>query len=319
MEAPTGLFARRKKTTGSARLQAWLELFRLPNLLTVPGDVLAGASMAVLAGTQTVDFWCLSRVVLAVLAIYAMGLVQNDWIDLAEDRYHRPKRPLPSKRISCSSAALAFLLCLALGVLVALSVSRQVFVGTLLLVALAWSYNVFLKKRLWGGAISMGLCRGMSVLLGAISMGWQSAVLPVFVGTATYVGCVTWFAEGENRKQIPDARIYYPLYCFVIAWLLSLPMLLYYRADITPGSFMLSLLCFLAAFLSVGYAGFSVHNRAIRPEQMRALIASWLRSLLLWQAGWIVLFDSTWAVAVMVVLLLFWPLGILLNKYFSQS
>jgi len=203
--------------------------------------------------------------------------------------------------------------------LLALTLGRQIFVGMLLLVALVWSYNVFLKKRLWGGAICMGLCRGMSVLLGMVSLGWQVAGLPVFAGTTAYVACVTWFAEGENRKQIPDARIFYPLYCFVLAWLLSLPMILYYRAEITPLSFLLSLMCFLLTFISVGSAAFSVHNRSIRPEQMRALIASWLRALLPWQAGWVVLFDSTWAVAAMVVLLLFWPLGLLLNKYFAQS
>jgi len=319
MEAQTGLFARRKKTDGWGRLLAWLELFRLPNFLTVPGDVLAGASMAFLAGAQVVSLWPLARVILAVLALYAMGLVQNDWVDLAEDRYHRPKRPLPSKRISTNSAALAFLLCLVLGLLLAVSVGRQVFIGTLVLVALIWSYNVFLKKRLWGGAIGMGLCRGVSVLLGAISLGWEVATLPVFVGTSAYVACVTWFAEGENRKQIPNARIFYPLYCFVIAWLLSLPMLLYYRHSITLTSFLLSMSCFVLTFLSVGYAGFSVYNRSIRPEQMRALIGTFLRALLPWQAAWVVLFDSSWAVAIMIVLLLFWPLGILLNKYFSQS
>lgn len=319
MEAQTGLFAKRKKTDGWGRLAAWLELFRLPNLLTVPGDVLAGASMAVLASGQEVNFWALARVVLAVLSLYAMGVVQNDWVDLSEDRYHRPKRPLPSKRISANSAALAFLLCLVLGLLLAVSVGRQVFIGTLVLVVLIWSYNVFLKKRLWGGAIGMGLCRGMSVLMGAICLGWQVAIMPIFVGTTAYIACVTWFAEGENRKQIPNARIFYPLYCFVLAWLLSLPMLLYYRLSITPASFLLSMFCFGLTFLSVGYAGFSVYNRSIRPERMRALIGTFLRAMLPWQAAWIVLFDGSWAVATMIVLLLFWPLGILLNKYFSQS
>ncbi len=301
------------------KLGAWLELFRLPNLLTVPGDALAGACLVSLLSGSVVSVWALLGVGLCVLFLYGMGLVQNDWVDLSADHYQRPERPLPSKRISTSQAALAFFVCLLGGLLVAFCNGRLVLISAGLLTALIWSYNLVLKKRYYAGALCMGLCRGMSLLVGASAVGWHIGIVPVFLGLTAYIYFVTLFAEGENRRQVPDGKVFLPLACFFAGGLLSLPILLYYHSQISSTSLLLASVCFVLALLAAGIAGLRVYNRSVRAEEMRQFIGALLRALLPWQASWLVLSEGAWTVVAMLILLQLWPLTILLNREFSQS
>src|SRR5690349_4677009 len=89
-----------------SKARAWLQLFRAPNLLTVPGDPLAGFLIATGGNLD-------SRVAIAVIAslcLYAAGLAMNDLADLTEDRRDRPNRPLASGAISKGAAGLVTLM-----------------------------------------------------------------------------------------------------------------------------------------------------------------------------------------------------------------
>ena len=77
---------------------AWLRLLRLPNLLTVPGDVLVGF---VLAGSgPAMGSTGLAWAVAASLCLYAGGLLINDLVDREVDQHERPDRPLPAGLVS---------------------------------------------------------------------------------------------------------------------------------------------------------------------------------------------------------------------------
>ncbi len=145
-------------------LRAWLQLFRVPNLLTVPGDPLAGFLIATggrLDGR-------VGPAIIACLCLYAAGLAMNDLADLAEDTRERPRRPLASGAISRSAAiyaTIALIVC-GLAVLGLEPGQAAAMVGTLLLGAVAF-YNFLTKRIPILGALNMGLCRALSVALGA--------------------------------------------------------------------------------------------------------------------------------------------------------
>ena len=144
-------------------MKAWLQLFRVPNLFTVPGDPLAGFLIAT-GGRLDSRAVC---AVLASLCIYAAGLAMNDLADFAEDLRERPKRPLPSGAISRSAAwiVVANLILLGLGLcFLAGPAAVLMGLGTILGVVL---YNFLTKRIPVIGALNMGLCRGLSLLLGA--------------------------------------------------------------------------------------------------------------------------------------------------------
>jgi 4-hydroxybenzoate polyprenyltransferase len=144
-------------------MKAWLQLFRLPNLFTVPGDPLAGFLIAT-GGRLDLRALC---AVLASLAIYAAGLAMNDLADFAEDTRDRPKRPLPSGAIPRNTAWFATVNLTLLGLAFSFLAGPQALlmgIGTVLGVVL---YNFFTKKIPVIGALNMGVCRGFSLLLGA--------------------------------------------------------------------------------------------------------------------------------------------------------
>ncbi len=145
------------------KLRAWLQLFRVPNLFTVPGDPLAGF---LIATGGRLD----SRVVLAILAslfLYAAGLAMNDLADFKEDQRERPKRPLPSGAIPRAAAWLVTGNLVIFGLGMCFMAGPAVVLmglGTLLGVVL---YNFLTKRIPVVGALNMGVCRGFSLLIGA--------------------------------------------------------------------------------------------------------------------------------------------------------
>jgi 4-hydroxybenzoate polyprenyltransferase len=151
--------------TPAARWKTWLQLLRAPNLFTVPGDPLAGFLLA----SGGLLHRNLAVAIGASLCFYCVGLLLNDLADLAEDRRDRPSRPLPSGAASVRSvsavaillAAVALLLCVMLN-------SIGLFFGLVFLATIA-SYNYWTKRIGILGPINMGLCRGLSVFLGAIA------------------------------------------------------------------------------------------------------------------------------------------------------
>ena len=70
-----------------------LELIRPPNLFTIPGDVLAGASLALISPEKIPHVF---PVIAISLLLYMSGLIINDCCDRNIDAIERPHRPIPS-------------------------------------------------------------------------------------------------------------------------------------------------------------------------------------------------------------------------------
>ncbi len=189
--------------------RAWLRLLRLPNLLTVPGDVLAGF---LLAPAATGRDW--AQLLLAIpsgLLLYAAGLVLNDLFDYAEDLRDRPDRPLPAKEISREAAAAAALIFFWVAAFLAaffdaLPIAIPLILGIVL-------YDVGLKRRPRIGPGLMGACRAGNLLLGAAaaSDGLPATPFP-WIGALLlggYIGAVTHLArrEMEPGTKFPPERI----------------------------------------------------------------------------------------------------------------
>ena len=184
---------------------AWGRLLRLPNLLTVPGDVLAGFLLAPSAGLAS---W--SHLLLALpssLLLYAAGLCLNDLFDFAEDRRDRPDRPLPSGRVSREEAA-GFAL-IFLWVAVFLAAFFDALPVALPLVLCLIAYDVGAKRIPLLGPLLMGACRAGNLLLGAAAAGADGLVAaPAPMAGAVllglYIAAVTHLARGE---AVPGAKI----------------------------------------------------------------------------------------------------------------
>jgi hypothetical protein len=197
--------------TSRSPLHTWLQLFRAPNLFTVPGDPLAGFLLASPALVKFNPLLLLS--IGASLCFYAAGLLLNDLMDLKEDRAERPDRPLPSGAarpshvwlVAAALAALGLALCFPGG-------TKALATGAGIIVAVA-AYDCGLKKIPFIGAINMGLCRGLSVFLGAIFTGGCGCPAGgASVAILCYIAAVTHLARYETKSGgAPGYAIFLPL------------------------------------------------------------------------------------------------------------
>jgi 4-hydroxybenzoate polyprenyltransferase len=178
-----------------------LQLLRPPNLFTVPGDPLCGALLA----SGGVYSWKIGPAVVVSMACYCAGLVINDLADYSEDLRDRPARPLPSGGVSRRMAiGLAVFLMIA-ALTAAASVNRALLILTAMLLGEILWYNLSAKKSALIGPVAMGLCRGLSVLAGAVAISPppRMALMAAAVVTLYIIG-VTALARTETRNpRIP--------------------------------------------------------------------------------------------------------------------
>src|SRR5688500_7864651 len=158
-----------------ARLLAFAQLLRIPNVFTAFADVALGAcAAAAVLPSQPVEFW-LAYAVLALASgcLYLAGMVWNDVFDLAEDKKARAFRPLPSGRVGKGTAvALGTLLfgaglglAFAAGALGHAEWNHEPLVFACGIVAGVLIYDGGAKRTPFG-PLSMAACRFLNVLFG---------------------------------------------------------------------------------------------------------------------------------------------------------
>ena len=191
-----------------SKLQAYVQLMRLPNLFTALADVAMGylfthdpvQDASVLVGAVPL--------LLASALLYTAGMVLNDVFDLEVDRVERPERPLPSGRVPVGRARWIGFEMLFFGVVAgsAISVWTHDWRSAGMSVALAVLILLYdgLLKHTPLGPLAMGGCRFLNVLLGmsAAHYGhapqpWTSVNFLVAGGIGVYIVGVTWFARHE--------------------------------------------------------------------------------------------------------------------------
>ena len=173
------------------------ELVRLPAVLSVPGDVIAGAA----ASGQGSDVRRTTALVGASSCLYLAGMALNDWADRETDAVERPNRPIPAGRVSPPFAvALAAGLTGASLLLAAVADGRRALTVAGPLVAAVWGYDLVLKRGRAATA-AMCACRGLDVLMGA-GAGHLVSALP---SSAVVVGHTAVVTE-VSRREVQGAR-----------------------------------------------------------------------------------------------------------------
>lgn len=183
----------------------WLRLFRIVNLPTVPGDVLAGAA-ACLVGVSSVPALPVVAACVAACALYLFGLADNDIVGAPTDT----ARPIPEGRITLRAARLARGACLfvafAAGALANLPPAWWIAAFSLAVVIALYNRT----RR----ALLMGLCRGLNVVCGGAAVALAGPWLPnraLFLSLASvwivYIAAVTRYSEGEEADPARRRRV----------------------------------------------------------------------------------------------------------------
>ena len=189
-------------------VRQYLLLIRVPNLFTVPSNILVGYFATISTVNADVD-QLLSLIVSSVL-LYVSGIVLNDYFDINVDRKERPSRPLASGLITKRSALLLAVISIVAGNILALSVSWTSFIisGSLTLVIFAYNYR--LKRNAISNPLAMGLARFLNVVLGgspALGLVLTNDLILFFVGYCLflYIAAISLL----SRKEVSDTIIFF--------------------------------------------------------------------------------------------------------------
>ena len=183
-------------------IHAYLQLVRLPNVVTAAADSLAGW-LLVTGSLREPARWL--PLLASSMVLYASGTMLNDVFDFEVDRHERPGRPLPSGRACRRTAAWLGALGLALGPCLALasgSASSGILAAVLALTVLGYDAGL---KHTWLGPAVMGGCRGLNFLLGmthATALGGP----PAWVAALAYGAFVSGITVGSRSEATGGGR-----------------------------------------------------------------------------------------------------------------
>ena len=146
-------------------LKDYLLMIRLPNLFTIPSNILVG--YITLLNPPTIGFsLSLPLIIISSCLIYAAGIIFNDYFDIETDIREGRLRPLSSGSVTKKAAILLALICLAVALVISAFVGVLSFVvsSTIILIALFYDYKL---KRTKIAAVAMGSARASNIIYGA--------------------------------------------------------------------------------------------------------------------------------------------------------
>ncbi|MHC4917626.1 MAG: UbiA family prenyltransferase, partial [Planctomycetota bacterium] len=150
-------------------MRAYLQLIRAPNLFTAASNAVAGFTLMTAVDQAQFDRPRWDHLVILMFisaALYASGAVFNDCLDLQHDTRFRPERPIPSGEVPLGRAYLLGVLLVVAALVAAMCLKTTTVLFTGLLITAIWLYNGVLKRFVILGALGMGLCRFLNVMLG---------------------------------------------------------------------------------------------------------------------------------------------------------
>ena len=303
--------------TTEATIVSWFRLLRVPNILTVPGDLLAGFLLAGLAARNTeYDSKSLLFCLCASVCVYCAGLLQNDYCDRKKDATFRPGRPIPAGQVSAGSVIGVAIVLFLLGLLFSWAAGALPLRVCVAMVCSVVSYNCLTKKIALLGAINMGLCRGLNLLLGASVLGRagiDSEITLISAGFLTvYICTLTLMAYDEQKPK--ELGVWRWLLAFImICWFVSLAALPIQLPGVPIGA---GAVCFFGGMALLRAVSQTAKvSRYPDAKKLQNFIGEMVRVLILIQAT-IVGIVSPFLGA---MLFLVWIASSWLSKYFYSS
>lgn len=293
-------------------IKDYLALVRLPNLFTLPSNILVGmATVSSLAFTLTSFSQFLLLVTISVL-LYCVGIVLNDLYDFDIDKKERPNRPLPSGKISRRSAIVLVAIFSTLALILSLQVSFSTLVISSILFSVIFGYDKYLKNT-HAGPFTIASARVMNILLGTSvslrSVDSYSQIVTltfILIITFVYVSLIGFISRYEVHGFSDNTKLLLPpaIVATVISSIILFTLM---------GFFKLESLIILSLFSFIMIISFSrIYRRdSGRTQQIvRNMILS------------IIVLDSTFLTGIigielgLVVLTLMAPLLVLANKMY---
>ena len=291
------------------KIVGYFRLMRPANIVTAIADILAGIAISGFFFLDNTDLSPVFFLIFCTIGLYGGGIVMNDVFDAELDATERPERPIPSGLIRRTEAATLGVSLLLFGVIMGFLVTPLSGSLALAIAIAAVVYDKYAKHHPFFGPFTMGICRGLNLLLGISIVPMMTERLSFLaIVPLVYIAAITMISQGEvhgGRKST--------LYSAAILYLVAMGSILY--AAFTRGHG-------ISTFLFVGLWAVMVFlplRKAIQNPEGRMLgraVKAGVLALILMNAAWASAFGAAY-VAVLILLLL--PLSLLLAKVFAVT
>jgi 4-hydroxybenzoate polyprenyltransferase len=295
--------------SASEKVVGLLRLMRPANIVTAVADILAGIGISGFFLVDQADMSPVLWLVLANAGLYGGGVVMNDFFDANLDSLERPERPIPSGLIKRGEALTLGLCLLAGGVIFSFLASTTSGAIALAIAIAAVVYDKWAKHHHFMGPLLMGICRGLSLLLGISIIPAQMVDLS-FLGIIPiiYIAAITMVSRGEvhggSKRVLAAAMVFYVLSMAGI-------LLFSFLRDSAGYALLFIALWAVMVFLPLGKA----LSKPVGPLIGKAVKAGVL-ALILMDAAWAAAFGNL-ILALVIALLL--PFSLVLARLFAVT
>nr|YP_010478529.1 hypothetical protein N4K87_pgp083 [Chlorobotrys sp.]UVI60834.1 hypothetical protein [Chlorobotrys sp.] len=290
----------------------YLQLMRPANIITAMTNVASGfiASSYFLNTTKFLDYNNLGYLLIVTIGLYGGGVVFNDFFDSDIDAYERPNRPIPSGAVKKSHALILGSVLFISALLVAFKMSVPGFIISIIICLLCFVYNTKTKHKGWLGGITLGLCRGLNLLLGTTTIHsgivnlWPLSFIP-FGLTVAITSISQVEVEGASRIKLLSSI------WFFLLTLLTFIVLIDFYGNLFKTSFL-----FLGLFISINF--FYLYNALQNPIPINVQkVVKWgVLSFIVLDAAIISSFSNFYSGFITLCLL---PVCITLSKFFAVT
>lgn len=283
---------------------------RPANIVTSVADILAGIAISGILIESIATPWLkIACLCLSTACLYGGGIVFNDVFDAELDKIERPERAIPSGIINITNATILGTVLLVSGISLASLISLTSGLLAFAVSCFALLYNKIGKHHPFFGPLSMGICRGLNLLIGLsivpemLHHNYFLAIIPVI-----YIFSITMTSRGEvhggHIKNLYLAAVLYAIVIGSIAWFaFANERLLWSLLFLLPFAWMI----------------FKPLSKAIKNpigKNIGGAVKAGVISLILMDAAWAVTFDALIPAFIIAALL---PLSIWLSKLFAVT
>ncbi|RLJ08915.1 MAG: digeranylgeranylglyceryl phosphate synthase [Candidatus Aenigmatarchaeota archaeon] len=190
----------------------YLELMRPSNCLMSSFAVIIGAFLIIGKSLEQFISYQLLLGIVAVFLITGAGNAVNDWFDVEADKINRPKRPIPSERVSRNSALIFSIMLFVLGIIMTGFINWICFAIALINSALLVLYSKYLQNKMFIGNAIIAYLTGSTFLFGGAIMGniYLPLILMFLAGFVTFSREIVKDIEdieGDKLKFLKDAAV----------------------------------------------------------------------------------------------------------------
>ena len=175
----------------------FLQLVRFPGIFTVFSNVLIGYFFSF-----NLEIIYLPFLLTISGLLFCSGMIFNDYFDYSIDKKERSFRPLPSGKLSKSTALLIAIVFLILANIFAFFIGSDTLLVSLILSSLVFFYNFKLKSFSFLGFLSLSIIRMLNVLLGFSISSFSIEFLQYVIPIGIFVFGISILAKNEMKSNL---------------------------------------------------------------------------------------------------------------------